>query len=258
MIPSQSKSLASLSPVAHGFFGRQGGVSDGQFASLNCGYGSGDDVSRVRQNRDSVARQVGTVEANLLTAYQIHSAEAVHVKAAWTREEAPKADAMATTERGIALGILTADCAPVLLCDGAAGVIGAAHAGWKGALDGVLDAVVALMERLGADRSRIRAAIGPCIEQNSYEVGPEFFQRFIEAAPGNSKFFIGASRDGHKLFDLPGFVESRLKTLDVRDVERLSLCTYVNEADYYSFRRSTHRGEPGYGRNMSAIMLKAS
>ena len=261
MKPLQSSSLCGSPRAVHGYFGRQGGVSSGLFASLNCGYGSGDDRSCVRENRERIARWFGTGlgfgtgEARLLTVYQTHSAQAVHVQVPWTPEDAPKADAMVTTEAGIALGILTADCAPVLLSDEAAGVVGAAHAGWKGALDGVLESAVALMERLGAVRSRIRAAIGPCIGQHSYEVGPEFFERFEKAAPDNHKYFVFAAREKHKLFDLPGYVASQLTASGILDVDRMGLCTYANEKDYFSYRRSTHRGEADYGRNLSAIML---
>ncbi len=255
MTPIRSHSLAGTQRVVHGYFGRQGGVSSGKYASLNCGFGSGDDSSCVRENRSRVAQSLGTVEANLLTVYQIHSADGVQVEASWAREDAPKADAMATVVRGVALGILTADCAPVLLSDEGAGVVGAAHAGWKGALDGVLEAVVTLMERLGANRSRIRAAVGPCIGQDSYEVGPEFFDRFKTAAPDNHQYFVPASRETHWQFDLPGFVADRLMALGVSGVDRMGQDTYANEMDYFSFRRSTHRGEVDYGRNMSAIML---
>ncbi len=255
MKPLQSPTLCGSHRAVHGYFGRQGGVSSGLFSSLNCGYGSGDDRSCVRENRERIAHWFGTGAAGLLTVYQTHSAQAVHVRAPWTREDAPKADAMVTTEPGVALGILTADCAPVLLADEAAGVVGAAHAGWKGALDGVLESVVSLMERLGAVRSRIRAAVGPCIGQHSYEVGPEFFERFKQAAPDNHKYFVPAAREGHKLFDLPGYVTNQLTASGVLDVDQMGLCTYANERDYFSFRRSTHRGEAGYGRNLSAIML---
>lgn len=255
MKPLQSSSLCSSQRALHGYFGRQGGVSSGLFESLNCGYGSGDDRSRVRENRERISYWFGTGEARLLTVYQTHSAQAVHVEAPWTHQDAPKADAMVTTEPGVVLGILTADCAPVLLADEAAGVVGAAHAGWKGALDGVLESAVALMERLGAVRSRIRTAIGPCIGQQSYEVGPEFFERFEKAAPGNHKYFVPAARERHKLFDLPGYVANRLTASGIVDVDRMGLCTYANEKDYFSYRRSTHRGEADYGRNLSAVML---
>jgi polyphenol oxidase len=225
--------------VAHGFFGRAGGVSEGIFASLNCGPGSGDAREAVNENRRR-ATQALSPGAALLTLYQIHSAEAVAVTEAW--ETGPKADAMATNVPGLALGILTADCAPVLFADREAGVIGAAHAGWKGALAGVTDAAIAKMEQLGAKRTRIAAAIGPCIAQASYEVGPEFAPRFGA--------FVA---DRH--FDLEGYVAKRLADAGLVRVSRLAADTYAREADFFSYRRTTHRRETDYGRQLSAIVL---
>lgn len=253
--PLQSSALADLKGVAHGFFGRAGGVSSGVFASLNCGYGSDDDVHAVRENRTRVATWLGAREERLLTVYQIHSADAVEVTTPWVRADAPKADAMATRAPGIALGVLAADCAPVLFADAEAGVIGSAHAGWKGAFDGVLESVVALMERLGARRDRIHAAIGPCISQASYEVGPEFFERFVEPARDNARFFAPSTRAKHWRFDLPAYALMRLAAAGV-SARALGVCTYADEAGFFSFRRTTHRGEAQYGRNLSAIMLK--
>lgn len=255
MKPLQSMGLIG-DGVAHGFFGRLGGVSDGIYASLNCGYGSDDDSASVCENRTRVATWLGTSEPQLITLYQIHSADALHVTQPWTRAAPPKADAMATTLRGVALGVLAADCAPILLADHRAGVIGCAHSGWKGAIGGVGESVVALMERLGASRSRIRAAVGPCISKASYEVGPEFEARFVESDAGNTRYFAPSPRQGHWQFDLPGYVTERLKAAGIGGVETLTVCTYEHNDAYFSFRRTTHRGETDYGRNVSAIMLK--
>jgi len=237
--------------ISHGFFGRAGGVSQGIFASLNCGPGSGDARADVVENRRRVAAAL-VPGAALLTLYQIHSAEAVAVTAPWNIGEGPQADAMATNLPGLALGILTADCAPVLFADAQAGVIGAAHAGWKGALGGVTENAIAAMEKLGASRTRIAAAIGPCISQANYEVGPEFRERFSE-----EQFFAPSDRAGHFRFDLEGYVAHRLAASQIAHVQRLSSCTYAREADFFSYRRATHRGETDYGRQVSAIMVSA-
>ncbi len=255
MTPLQSSHLTGLPGIAHGFFGRRGGVSSGIFASLNCGYGSNDDADAVRENRTRVAAWLGTREPQLLTVYQIHSADAVQVTTPWVRADAPKADGMATNVPGIALGVLAADCAPVLLADATAGVVGSAHAGWKGALGGVVESVVALMEKLGAQRSRIRAAVGPCISQASYEVGPEFRERFVEAAADNARYFVPSSREHHWQFDLPGYVRTRVAGIGV-EIDGVNPCTYEDEKGLFSYRRATHRSEPEYGRNLSAIMVK--
>jgi YfiH family protein len=241
--------------VAHGFFGRRGGVSQGMFASLNCGFGSSDDAEHVGENRERAARRLGVSGDRLLTAYQIHSAEVVVVAAPWARGSQPKADAMVTRERNIALGILAADCAPVLFADADAQIIGAAHAGWKGAITGVVAATVEAMEKIGAARRRIVATVGPCISQASYEVGAEFRDRFVATDGANALFFAPGNRAGHWQFDLPTYVGRRLMDLGLKAVSVLDRCTYVNEADYFSFRRTTHRTEPDYGRNLSAIVL---
>jgi polyphenol oxidase len=244
--------------VRHGFFGRRGGISEGVYATLNCGPGSGDERERVVENRRRVLETVAQGEdATLVTLYQIHSPNAVIVETPWEIGEAPEADAMATNAPGIALGILTADCAPVLLADGKAGVIGAAHAGWKGAQVGVIEGVVGAMEKLGADRSAIHAAIGPTISQANYEVGPEFYAGFVTSDSRNSRFFVPSRRTDHWQFDLESYVASRLIEAGIADVERLAACTYAREADFFSFRRTTHRAETDYGRDISAIMLTA-
>lgn len=258
MIVLTAHNLSRSLSVAHGFFGRQGGVSEGVYASLNCGPGSGDDADRVAENRRRVLERLceGT-RSTLLTLYQIHSAEAVTVATPWAAGAGPKADAMATNQPGIALGILTADCAPVLLADDCARVIGAAHAGWKGAHGGIIAGAITAMESLGARRDRIRAAIGPCIAQANYEVGPEFHARFVTHGPDDARFFVPSERRDHWQFDLEGFVAFRLEQAGIGDIERLSTCTYAHEADFYSYRRATHRNEPDYGRDISTILLRS-
>jgi YfiH family protein len=251
----ECRMLSKLPGLAHGFFGRSGGVSTGLFATLNCGLGSSDDAECVRENRERAGRRLGVSGERLLTAYQIHSADVVVVTKPWARGSQPKADAMVTRERNVALGILAADCAPVLFADAGAQVIGAAHAGWKGAITGVVEAAVDAMEKLGAARRRIVAVVGPCISQASYEVGDEFRCQFVAADPANAAFFAPGKRAGHWQFDLPAYVGQRLAKLGLEFVSVLNRCTYANEADYFSFRRTTHRGEPDYGRNLSAIVL---
>jgi YfiH family protein len=253
MLILTARSLATPN-ISHGFFGRAGGVSKGIFASLNCGPGSGDERADVIANRDRVIEALSP-SAQLLTLYQIHSGEAVTVTAPWNLGEGPKADAMATNVPGLALGILTADCAPVLFADTEARVIGAAHAGWKGALSGVTDSAIDAMEKLGARRDRIVAAIGPCISQENYEVGAEFRGRFISAASDNGRWFNASDKPEHFRFDLEGYVAARLDVARIAQVERVSSCTYANEAEFFSFRRATHRGETDYGRQVSAIVL---
>jgi YfiH family protein len=251
-----SSSLLEAHGIAHGFWGRRGGVSQGVFSSLNCGYGSDDDPALVRENRGIVAAELGVDVDSLVTAYQIHSADVVEVTTPWTRQHAPRGDAMVTTVRGVGLGVLAADCAPVLLADPQAGVIGCAHAGWQGAFKGIIEAVVKGMTRLGAHRAGMVAVVGPCIRQSSYEVGPEFHARFLEAQPMLERFFVPSARDGHWMFDLPAFVLQRLADADVGSFAALEHCTYADEDGYFSFRRTTHRGETHYGRNLSAIVLE--
>ncbi|HEY2069563.1 MAG TPA: peptidoglycan editing factor PgeF [Rhizomicrobium sp.] len=243
----------NLSGVTHGFFGRTDGVSTGIFASLNCGPGSGDDLAAVAQNRDRVR---GALKASsLINLYQVHGAEAVTVTAPWDLGKGPQADAMVTNVPGIALGILTADCAPILFADTEAGVIGAAHAGWKGALAGVADAALTAMEALGAIRERVSAAVGPTIAQESYEVDEDFHTRFHDADSTNGRFFALSDRPGHFRFDLEGYVVHRLREAGVQAVEGVFRDTYSHEAEFFSFRRATHRGEKDYGRQISAIVL---
>jgi YfiH family protein len=253
MLILTAKNLSS-GAITHGFFGRTGGVSTGIFASLNCGPGSGDDLAAVTANRGRVCDSLKA--AHLVNLHQMHSAEAVMVAGPWEMGQGPQGDAMTTKTPGIALGILTADCAPVLLADPQAGVIGAAHAGWKGALGGVIDGALTAMERLGAVRERVIAAVGPCIAQTNYEVGSEFHQRFADTDSTNGQFFTLAERPGHFRFDLESYVVHRLHEAGVANVEGVFRDTYSHEAEFYSFRRATRRGEKDYGRQISAIVLR--
>lgn len=251
-----SDNLARASGVVHGCFTRRGGVSEGLYASLNCGPGSDDVREAVVENRSRVLQALAKDDsAHLVTAYQIHSADAVCVTTPWPLGEAPRADAMATAILGVAVGILTADCAPVLLADADARVIGAAHAGWRGAASGVIEAVTRAMEHLGARRDRIAAAIGPCIGWDNYEVGTEFRAQFLERNESNARFFVAGPDPTHWHFDLNGYVEDRLRHAGIGNVHSMSQCTYRSEEDFFSFRRATHRGEKDYGRQISAIML---
>ena len=249
----------NVSGIAHGFFGREGGVSSGIYDSLNCGPGSRDDPQSVTENRGKVAAALGP-GTRLVSLSQIHS-PVVHALTEAPPEGAPRleGDAMVTAVPGLGLGILTADCAPVLLADPQANVIGAAHAGWKGALGqdgrGVLEATLDAMEKLGAERARIRAAIGPCISQDNYEVGWDFRDRFLELGLRQRKFFVPSDREGHYRFDLAGYVAHRLTAAGTGSVEPLGICTYPPENGFFSFRRTTHAGEPDYGRQVSAIVL---
>jgi len=250
----ESKSFAAPG-VRHAFFTRGGGVSDGIYASLNCGLGSGDDVNHVRENRGRAARALGLPDAQLCTVYQVHGIAVAEPAGPWDAEP-PRADAMVTRTPGVGLGILTADCAPILFHDAAVGVIGAAHAGWKGALSGVAEATIAAMEALGARRDRIAAAIGPCIAQVSYEVGPDFPASFLEQDRENARFFTPADDTTRPRFDLSGYVRSRLAAAGIVHIDALAIDTYAAEDRFYSFRRATHRGETAYGRQLSAIALE--
>jgi YfiH family protein len=243
--------------IAHGFFGRDGGVSTGLYESLNCGPGSSDAPEAVAENRRRVAAALAGAETpQLVSLSQIHS-PIVHTLPAWGDNQSgrPEGDAMVTATPGLALGILTADCAPVLLVDPGAQVIGAAHAGWKGALGGVLEATLEAMEKLGALRDRIQAVIGPCISQQNYEVGWDFRDRFLKLGLKNRRFFVPSDKEGHYGFDLPGYAAHRLTAAGVGSVTPLGICTYPPENGYFSFRRTTHAGEPDYGRQISAIVL---
>lgn len=254
--PVQSPLLASLASagIRHGFFTRKGGVSDGIYAGLNIGVGSSDDPARIRENRGRVAGWMGVSPEALLSVYQIHSPDVLTIHEPFSGDR-PKADAMVTDRPGLALGVSTADCGPVLFADPEASVIGAAHAGWKGAFTGVLENTVAAMERLGARRDRIVAVLGPAISARNYEVGPEFIERFCEADSSNATYFSLSERIGHAMFDLNRYTIDRLRTAGV-DVEWLDRCTYAEEELFYSYRRTTHRREADYGRQISAIVLE--
>jgi YfiH family protein len=251
----QASSLTRLPGIRHAFFTRDGGVSEGVYATLNGGIGSDDAPENVNENRGRMAAALGVAPERLLTAYQIHSPTVVTAQQAWSREARPRADAIVTRVPGLALGISTADCGPVLFADSKAGIIGAAHAGWRGALTGVLEATIAAMEKLGAARSNIAAALGPMIRQGNYEVGPEFVARFNEADGSNARFFAASEKAGHAKFDLPGFIAARLTGAGISQIEDLGLCTYAAPERFYSYRRSTHRAESDYGRHINAIAL---
>jgi len=253
--PYQSRALASLPGLRHGFFPRGGGVSTGLYASLNCGHGSRDAQDSVSINRAKAASALGAQSDDLLTVHQIHSADVHVAKTPWPRQQAPRADAIVTDVPQLAIGILTADCAPLLLADPVARVAAAAHAGWKGALGGIVARTVEVMIDLGARPERIHAAVGPCISQAAYEVGPEFEAAFLAIDPGHARYFARPEPAARPRFDLPGFVVSRLEAAGVGRIEDLAACTYANEADFFSYRRSTHRSEPDYGRQISAIVL---
>jgi YfiH family protein len=253
----RAPSLSTLSDIRHAFFTREGGVSEGIYASLNGGIGSNDAPENVRENRARMAAAVGVASSHLVSCYQIHSPDVIVADEPWTRESAPRADALVTRIAGLAIGITTADCGPVLFADGEAGVIGAAHAGWKGALTGVLEATVAAMEKLGGSRARIKAAIGPLIRQPNYEVGAEFVDRFRSDDAASVAFFKPAARPNHAMFDLPGYIKLRLERTEIAGIEDLGLCTYADPARFFSYRRTTHRGEPDYGRHVNAIALMA-
>ena len=251
----ETEPLKAIGHVRHGFFTREGGHSRGLYASLNCGYGSKDDPGAVAENRASVAEELRVKRGRLMTVWQWHSAD-VHVALEpWDVLHPPKADAMVTTVPGIALGALTADCTPVLFADRERPVIGVAHAGWKGALAGVIAATLEAMERLGAARERIVAAIGPTISQANYEVGPEFQARFVAADAGHARYFRPSERANHFMFDLPGFVRTELEQSGLASIEDVALCTYGDKARFFSYRRATHKSEPDYGRQISAIAI---
>jgi polyphenol oxidase len=251
--PLLAPGLSTLTGIAHGFFTRHGGVSSGIYASLNCGIGSRDDSAAVCENRGRVTSHLGA--RNLASAYQVHGTTALVVSRPWPLDARPKADAMVTATRGIAIGVLTADCAPVLFADAQARVVAAAHAGWRGALSGIVEAAIIAMEGLGARRERIFAAVGPCIGQGAYEVGPEFKAEFLDRDRDSGGFFSPVNINGRPRFDLSGYIVHRLQRAGVANAAALGVCTYARDEDFFSYRRTRSRQEPDYGRQISAIVL---
>jgi len=247
--------LKALSGIRHGFFTREGGVSGGIYASRNCGLGSDDDRAAVLENRARTAADLGVRAERLITPRQAHTSEVAVVRAPWPADQPPEADAIVTGEHGLAVGVLAADCAPVLFADAEARVVGAAHAGWRGALGGVLEATVREMAALGAKRERICAAVGPTISAESYEVGGEFMASLLAQAPDNEALFHTPLGKTRVHFDLPGFVRRRLSEAGIEHVADIALCTYQNESLLFSYRRSQHQKEADYGRQISAILL---
>lgn len=251
-----SSLLSAIPGLRHAFFSREGGVSGGIYESLNAGVGSDDDAAKVSENRRRMAETMGVAPERFLTLYQIHSPDVVVVSEPWGSGARPRADALVTRVEGLSIGATAADCGPILFADPQARVIGAAHAGWKGALTGVLEATIQAMEKLGAERTGIVAAIGPLIRQHSYEVGGEFVERFLDADADNAQFFIPSARDGHSMFDLAAFIRMRLENAGVLMIDDVGIDTYSDER-FYSYRRSVHRKEPDYGRHVHAIVLEA-
>lgn len=251
----RATTFAKSAGIRHGFFTRENGTSSGLYASLNCGPGSDDDAQCVTRNRARAMAALDVEPERLCTVHQMHGVEVVVPDGPWSDGERPKADALVTRAANLAIGILTADCAPLLMADHANGVIAAVHCGWKGALGGVVEAALQAMTTLGADRAQIVAAVGPCIAQNSYEVGPEFFDTFTRDDAANEDFFVPSPKDEHWQFDLRGFVGHRLNNAGVERVELLRRDTCAEKAKFFSYRRATHRNEPDYGRQLSAIVL---
>lgn len=252
--PIRSEALSGMANVRHGFFTREGGMSSGIYAGLNAGLGSEDDPQTVRENRARIAQWLGRPGAVLSTPHQVHSPDAIVIDRPLDEADRPKADAVVTATPGVIVGVLTADCGPILFADAERGVVAAAHAGWKGAFSGVIENTVDAMVAAGARRDAIRAELGPSIGPVNYEVGPEFEARFVAADPANARFFRPSSREGYFLFDMPAYILSRLSAAGI-DAAHTGHCTYENENLFYSYRRTTHRGEPDYGRQISAIVL---
>ncbi len=255
-VPVQSELFSKVNCVAHGFFSRCGGVSNGIYSSLNCGFGSGDDINHIKSNRALAVSALGANPENLITAYQVHGRTALHVDRPQSLTDSPKVDALVTDQPGITLGILTADCAPVFLVDETVGVIGAAHAGWRGVSAGILESTIGVMGKLGANPSNITAAIGPCIGFDSYEVGPEFPALFLDERSDNSVFFKEAINPNHLMFDLAGYAAQRLRNSGILEVDQLLHDTFTHESAFFSYRRALHRKETDYGRLLSALVLR--
>ncbi len=255
LTPVTSSYLAAVPGIRHAFFTREGGVSNGHYASLNGGLGSQDERPHVLENRARMAHYMGVPDERFLNVWQIHSADVAIVKGPWENGERPKADAMVTATPGLSISVATADCGPILFVDAGARVIGAAHAGWQGAFSGILEATVIAMESLGSQRTDITAVIGPMLSQRNYEVGPEFVARFMAQDAGHARFFIPSSRADHAMFDLPAYNAMRLKRVGIDNVYDLALCTYDDEQRFFSYRRTTHRKEADYGRLISSISI---
>jgi hypothetical protein len=247
--------LSAVPGLRHAFFTREGGVSSGVYDSLNAGIGSSDDPASVAENRRRMAEQIGVSSEHFLTVHQVHSPDVIVATAPWQNGSRPKADAIVTRIEGLAIGATAADCGPILLVDPSARVIGAAHAGWKGALTGILEAAITAMEGLGAERGRMLAAIGPLIRQSSYEVGGEFVERFIEADAENTLLFLPSVRDGHSMFDLADYIRRRLEAAGILLIDDIGVDTYADQ-NFFSYRRSVHRKEPDYGRHVHSIVLE--
>lgn len=253
--PVHAHGLARLAGIRHAFFTRAGGVSGGIYASLNAGVGSDDAPRNVAENRARMAAALGVPPERFLTCYQIHSPDAVVATEPWAADARPRADAIVTAVAGLAIGVSTADCGPVLFAEETARVVGVAHAGWRGALAGVTDRTIAAMERLGAVRERIVAALGPMIRQPNYETGTDLRDHFVSADPANARFFLPAAREKHFMFDLAGYVMARLTAAGIGTIEDVNACTYAQAEKFFSYRRMTHRGEADYGRHVNAIVL---
>ncbi len=251
----EADQLKSLPGIRHGFFTREGGVSTGMYASRNCGLGSKDDRAAVLENRARSAADLGVETTRLITPRQAHTATVAVAAEPWPSDAPPEADAIVTCTRGLAVGVLAADCAPVLFADAEAGVVGAAHAGWRGALGGILDATVAAMAALGAQQERIRAAVGPSISADVYEVGEDFKASFLAQAPDNEAFFHIPQSGARPHFNLPGYIHAKLRAAGIRQIDDQSVCTYQNESLLFSYRRAQKRQEPDYGRQISAILI---
>lgn len=251
-----------ISPaVKHGFFTRNGGVSQGIYQGLNCGAGSDDDPEHIQENRNRVGHVLGVEDKHLISLYQVHSADVYVIDnlpdlSLWNSFDRPKADAIVTKRDDIALGILTADCGPILFSDPIAGVVAAAHAGWKGAIGGVMENTITAMEEQGADRSNISAVLGPCIHQKSYEVGQDFVDQFIKNSPDNEAYFAKGNRQGHSMFDLPKFIMDKMTKLELKSTGIIDVDTKGDPDRFYSYRRKTLLGEADYGRQISAIALQ--
>jgi YfiH family protein len=254
--PVEARVLSDFRRVRHGFFTRHGGVSEGLYSSLNCAFRSRDERAHVIENRARVAHAVGADARTFVTGYQVHGVAVATVYRPWSVESRPEVDALVTAKKGVALGVTIADCAPLLFADEEAGVIGVAHAGWKGAFAGIAEATVRAMEAIGASRANIAAAVGPCIGPESYEVGPEFRDKFLAADPANARFFRDGTRPDHPMFDLPGYLRAQLDALGLGAVEVTGQDTRPDDSDFFSYRRACINQETAFGHNIAAILIE--